>query len=291
MYKNLNPELLGISGRQSEIIELALTYGFRGIDIDIDDIVKRCQRGSFESASRFLVSSKLEASCFDAPIDLDADEETFTARAALLNGVAEIAQRIHAKVAVVSLPAATDRLPYPEYFDVVRKRVDQIAELFGKENVRLALTFSPQSSATSDKQFKFVQDVEGFTALLRACTSSNVGIVFDSWVWHIGGGTDAHLETIGLDKVAAIRLSDCREGVEAAAATDDDCLIPSLEGVIDNVGYMRKFAEAGLQLPVAARGVLAESGGTRDSLISATQDALVQIFEAAGLAESVSVLP
>ena len=41
MYKNLNTEILGITGRQSEIIELALTYGFRGIEIDIADLRRR----------------------------------------------------------------------------------------------------------------------------------------------------------------------------------------------------------------------------------------------------------
>jgi chitinase len=41
MYKNLNATVLGVSGRQSELIELAMTYGFRGLDIDIVDLVKR----------------------------------------------------------------------------------------------------------------------------------------------------------------------------------------------------------------------------------------------------------
>ena len=36
MFLNLNAQSLGVSGRQSELIELALTYGFKGIDTDID---------------------------------------------------------------------------------------------------------------------------------------------------------------------------------------------------------------------------------------------------------------
>lgn len=41
MYHNLNPAALGITGRQSELIELALTYGFGGLELDIAGIVKR----------------------------------------------------------------------------------------------------------------------------------------------------------------------------------------------------------------------------------------------------------
>lgn len=58
MYKNLNATVLGVSGRQSELIELAMTYGFSGLDIDIVDLVKRTQRSEFEKAARYLLSAK-----------------------------------------------------------------------------------------------------------------------------------------------------------------------------------------------------------------------------------------
>ncbi len=35
MLKNFSPQSLGINGRQSELIELALTYGFTSMDIDM----------------------------------------------------------------------------------------------------------------------------------------------------------------------------------------------------------------------------------------------------------------
>lgn len=283
MYKNLNCDLLGISGRQSEIIELALTYGFRGIDIDMDDLVKRCQRGSFESASRFLVSSKLKIGGFEAPIDLDCDEDTFTTKAAQLNGVAEIARRAAATTAMVTVPYATNRLPYPEYFDVIRKRIDMIAETFGKEEVRLAVAFEAQNPDSEEKEFKFLRDVEGFSALIRACTSKNVAIVYDTWNWYIGGGDEAALDQLGLDRIAAVHIADCREGVDAKSATRDDCLLPSSTGVIDNESILRRLQEAGMKLPVSAMGRPEEAGSTRDALVALTQDALDKTFEAAGL--------
>jgi sugar phosphate isomerase/epimerase len=282
MYKNLDCDLLGITGRQSEIIELALTYGFRGIMIDMEDLVKRCQRSSFENASRFLASAKLKIGGFMAPIDLDSDETRFEKDLAQLNGVAEIAARAEAKTAIVTIPSGTDRLPYPEYFDVVRKRIDQIAETFGKEGVRVALTFSALPPE-SEPQFKFVRDVEGFLAVVRACTSKNVAIVFDSWNWFLGGGTSEQLDELGVARVAAVQFADCREGVAPAAATPDDCLLPGSTDVIDNVSYLKKFAEAELKLPVTAMGRPLDSSATRDALVGLAQDALDKTFEAAGL--------
>ncbi len=35
MFKNLSSKHLGVSGSQNELIELALSFGFKGFDLDI----------------------------------------------------------------------------------------------------------------------------------------------------------------------------------------------------------------------------------------------------------------
>ena len=44
MYKNLCTDGLGVSIRQNELIELALTYGYKGIEIDMEDMVGRAEK-------------------------------------------------------------------------------------------------------------------------------------------------------------------------------------------------------------------------------------------------------
>ena len=41
MFKNLSPETLGISGQQNEVIELALSFGFKGIDLNAVEFAAR----------------------------------------------------------------------------------------------------------------------------------------------------------------------------------------------------------------------------------------------------------
>ena len=93
MYKNLNSWTLGISGRQSELIELALTYGFRGIDIDIQDMIGRSESKGVEHATRFLLSAQklLRIGGFDLPVVWADDEATYKADLAKLPQVAEMA--------------------------------------------------------------------------------------------------------------------------------------------------------------------------------------------------------
>jgi sugar phosphate isomerase/epimerase len=280
VYKTLDTDLLEITGRQSEVIELAMTYGFAGINVDIVDLYKRCGRSDLENATRFLVSSKLKIASFQAPISLDDDDSTFSAKLETLKQLAPIAGKIHAKNAVVTVPSGTDRLPYPEYFDVVRKRIDQIAEVFCSAGVKVALRFDAIASG-DDKQFKFVRDVDGLVALTKACVSKNVSVVLDCWNWFLGGGKVSHLDDLGSDRVSLVQVADCKEGVGAAAATAEDRQLASTTGVIPCSDWIKKLGAP--ELPIAAYGIPASERPTRDTFIGQVQDALDQTLISAGL--------
>ncbi|MEL6109875.1 MAG: hypothetical protein AAFU85_28020, partial [Planctomycetota bacterium] len=60
MLKNFSPKALGINGRQSELIELALTYGFRSMDIDMYEMLRRTQRTSAEDAAKFIKAAMID---------------------------------------------------------------------------------------------------------------------------------------------------------------------------------------------------------------------------------------
>ena len=40
MYKNLSPSSIGVSARQSELVEIALTHRFRGFEIEIGEVLR-----------------------------------------------------------------------------------------------------------------------------------------------------------------------------------------------------------------------------------------------------------
>ena len=77
MLKNFSPTALGINGRQSELIELALTYGFNGMDVDMHEMLRRSQRTDTKDAAKYLEAAKIKIGGFDLGVDLDADEDKF----------------------------------------------------------------------------------------------------------------------------------------------------------------------------------------------------------------------
>ena len=70
MEKILNTQGLGVAGRQNELIELALTYKFKGVEVDMEDLVGRHDAMGKEFACQFLQSAKIELGTFQLPITI-----------------------------------------------------------------------------------------------------------------------------------------------------------------------------------------------------------------------------
>jgi hypothetical protein len=284
VYKNLNATILGVSGRQSELIELAMTYGFQGLDIDAEDLVKRVQRSDFDRATRFLTSSKMKVSGFDLAIDLDADDTVFEKSLTLIPTTAEIAGKLQARAGFLPLPAATDRMAFPEFFEVISKRVERVAQIFEKNNLLLGLSFSTAEEHRQGKQYKFIQDVESFLALFRSFKNPSIAVIIDSFDWIVGGGTWEQLASIPGNRVASLRIADTESIPTIAQSTLDNRQISGTSGSIDNVRFLQVLSKNGYDGPLTSFAAASQFAGMkRDSIVAKTQDALDHVLAGAGL--------
>lgn len=284
MFKNFSAPLLGISGRQSELIELALTYAFRGIDVDMSDMVKRSQRTDFEDASKYLRAADIQVGGFNVGVDLDADDETFTAQLGSLHPMAEVAEKLEAKRAFISLPPATDRMAYPEYFEQTQNRLNQIGQALEAKGIKVGVVLNASTDAAEGKQFEFVRNVEGFIALIKGVSSPAVGFVIDSWHWHVGGGTLEMLKGIDPSRIVIVRLADLATEAAIESAKVADRVIPTTEGRIDQVSIIKYLASVEFDGPVLPTSSAAKAKGqTRESIVNAAQEGIDAIFRAADL--------
>ena len=76
MFKNLSPADLGVSGRESEIIELALSHGFKGLDLGLVEFAEQVATQGFAKASRLIESARLKQGSFPLPVRWQ-DSSTF----------------------------------------------------------------------------------------------------------------------------------------------------------------------------------------------------------------------
>ena len=290
MIKNFSHAALGINGRQSELIELALTYGFTGMDIDMQDMLRRSQRTDIQDASKYLEAAKIKIGGFDLGIDLDADEESFTGIVGGLHPLSDLAKELGAEQAYLRVPPSTDRLPYHEYFEIQVQRIGQVAEVLESRGIKLALSFVTEKEHTDPKQFPFIVNVEGLLALVNGVPNSNVGCVIDTWNWVVGGGTYEQITSLSVDKIVAVRLGTITEGVEAADAEPTDRVLPALDGPINHVELVKHLAEQNFAGPISpSASSQSYKGQTRESIVQRAQEAVDGISKEAGL--TVAPLP
>ncbi len=284
MYRNLNVAALGISGRQSELIELALTYGFRGIDLDMADIVKRVRSRGLEHASRFILSAKIKVGGFDLPIHLEGDETTFRSTVVELKEIAEMAQSLGAESCNMTILPANDDLPYHENFELHRTRLAEMGDVLAAYGIKLGIMFQAAPEHRADHTYEFIHQAESLLTLIKTAGSPNVGLTLDTWNWHIGGGAMDQLSDLAVAQIAHVRLADVPADVDLANITELDRDLPRTDGPANCVAVIQHLGQIGYDGPVTLRPHPSKlSGMTRDAIVQKAAATFDELWRQAGL--------
>ena len=282
MFKNLCPATLGISGRQSEIIELTLTYAFRGLDLEIDDFTQRAKKQGLDQAIRFLSSAKIKIGSLDLPVRWRGDEATYRSDLAELDQVASYAAeaKVHACKTVVF--PESDHLPYHENFEQHRTRLAEIADILGKHNIRLAVGFHAATARREGKQFQFIQEADALATLVKSVSADNVGLWLDTWDWYVGGGTVESLKACGPDKIAYVTIADAPSAVERSALVEDQRVMPTEDGAASVQEIVTLLKDAGYPGPITlAPNVDCFTGMKNDEILKQCSTVLDGLCKAA----------
>jgi len=285
MFKNLNPALLGISGRQSEIIELALTYGFRGLDLDLKEIAKRARSQGVDQAVRFIRSAKIQIGGVELPVRWRSDETVYKEELQALDELAGIANQAKVYCCTTCVLPESDELPYHENFERHRLRLAEIAQVLARHDVQLAVGFHAAPGRRVGRRFQFIQDANALAALLKSVPTGHVGLWLDTWDWYVGGGSVESLRAFGVERIAYVTIADAPANADRSSLTEDQRLLPSEEGaarVSETLGLLNRSAYRG---PITlAPHPECFTGMQRDAIVrqcSQVLDGLMKATEAA----------
>ncbi len=280
MFRNLSTLALGITGRQSELIELALTYGYRGVDVDMGEFSKRVDNTSVDHAARFLESAGLKVGSFDLPIDWSGDDASYTAEFERLKHVCEIASTIKAKRCVALIPPASDEIPYHENFERQRKRFHEIADVLGGHSISLAIGLQAATELRKGREYQFIYQVDDLLTLIKSISAKNVGLALDTWNWRVGGGSLEQLRDFGSERILVARLADAPEDVDMSALSATQRLVPGQGGLVDNEAMVKVLVEGGYSGPLTVfPHPSCFVGMTRDAIVQQATEALEEIYQ------------
>lgn len=282
MFKNLDAKALGLSPTQSETIELALSFGFRGIDLDISDFAGEVKTFGLPRARRLLDSAKLKIGTFPLPIEWQREAD-FEAELAKLGELAGLAASIGASRAVTVVAPANDERPYHENFEFLGQRLTALGRALEPHGIELGVGFDASEAARHGKTFEFVRDLDALLVLFSTVQAENVGLWLDLWqIWASGASVDDARGKLASAKVVAVSLSDA-DGTQPDPRHPDSHRLPGECGAIDSVAVLTRLAELGYDGPVTPIPGSNLSGMRREQIVKLAGEKLDAVWKAAGV--------
>ena len=230
MYKVLNSKGLGVAGRQNELIELALTHGFKGVEIDMNDLVGRHDALGKEFACQFLQSANMDIGAFDLPINFGGTDAEFVASCEKLETIMDLAATLNAKRCRVRIEPNNETTSFQENFERHRERIEDIGAKFEEHGIRLGLYLQASSAVEADGNYKFIQTAEEILTLVKAIDHANVGLSLDAWEWVVGGGAMDQISDLDLGLLSEVILSDIGAEATPGSYTAADRVLPCTGG-------------------------------------------------------------
>lgn len=283
MFRNLSTVGLPLSGRPSELIELALSFGFDAMDIDLLDFQQQAEAFGVPHARRLMVSARLKSGTFHLPVDLAADEAEFKEQMAALPKRLELAAAAEAARAVTTVAPASDEHSFKDFFELYRKRLNEVGDLLAPHGIMLGLNVRPEAEAREGKTNQFIHTFEGLLGLV-AVAHDRVGAIADAWALHVTGEPLDMIARVPKGRLVEVRLSDAPRDVPAAEMNHTHRLMPGDTGVIPMGAVLSQAKAAGFDGPVtpwADRSTLVGRG--REKIVRLAGDRLEAAWKEAGL--------
>jgi sugar phosphate isomerase/epimerase len=284
MFRNLSAAALGVSGHQSEIIELALTYGFQGLDIDISEFATRIKLKGADYARRLLQSARLRPGAFELPLELDCDDATFAKRIQRLTEYAQVAGEVGCTRAVTAISPASDSRPYHENFEFHRQRLAEVCRALQAGGVRLGVSFQGAEQLRKGRSFQFIHDLDALTLLVSMVGVPNIGLSIDVWELFVGGASVDTIRKLPAAQIVAVQVANLPAGVATAEVDENSRLLPSAEGAIDVSAVLLALSGIGYDGPVTPKPSRSLFRNLRrDAIVKEAGDSLMRAWKAAGL--------
>lgn len=271
MYKVLNSGGLGVGGKQNELIELALTYGFNAVEVDMADLVGRHDTLGKQFAIQFLQSAKIDMGTFKLPVAIGGTDEEFNDSIAKLDTILDLATTLNARSCYLEIDPNNENYAFQESFEKHQSRIQQLAEKFESTSIKIGLALNSSNAKPADGNFKFIQTADEILPLVKGVGKPNVGLCLDAWEWCVGGGTVEQLTAAGIaNLLTEVKLADvCPQADKADIKRSDRTLLPGSEEGSFSYELCKAILASGADLPFSVSTDLSSfASGPRGEVVN-----------------------
>jgi len=279
MEKVLNQCGMGAGSRQSEIIELALTHRFDGIEVDMADLLARYEAMGKAFALQFFKSARVKTGTFKLPINLDVGQDDFPAQMAKLEKVIDLAKELSCTRCFLEIESGSDRHTFLENFENHRVRLGAIGGKLAEAGIRLGIGLADNIQQCK-RTYQFVRSAEELLTLLRMVGHANVGLCINTFNWGLGKGKVEQLSAVKAEKISEVRLGDLPAGADLAKVTSAQVQLAGSQADSIAVPLMKFLHGLGWDGAVSMlAGAAMFSGKSRDAVFAEMAARLHELVE------------
>ena len=221
-----------------EFAELASKLGYGGVDVNL---ASASAEGA-EATGQRLERLRLRPGIASLPVRYaNQDQALFEEDMKGLEAAARFMAEIGCPRMMAVLPPSST-MPKPEFRTLLKARLQRIAAVLNRSNVRLGLEFLGPLHFRTRNPHEFIWRMDEALEFAAEC-GPNVGVTLDAWHWHHVGATAADILKAGRDRIVHVHVSDARK--QPPEEVRDNARVFPGEGVIDLTTFFRSLAKIG----------------------------------------------
>lgn len=284
MYRNFNASVLGAFLQQSEIIELALSFGFKSIDIDIAEFTSLARLKGLPYARRLIDSAQISVSGFELPVSLQAEEEEFQKFIERLPEYCQNATALNCTRCFATLAPYSPTRPLHENFEFHRRRLAEICGILKQYGLRLALGFRAVYEPPREAVYQFIHKLDELLPLVQAVKADNLGLLVNVWDVFVAHGDLGILFQQPKELITVVHIADVPRDVAIEEIKDWQRTVARPGGRIDCVALLKWLHQIGYDGPVTPMPSRKTLGISRADLLAKEIGlATLALWQAAGL--------
>jgi len=253
MYKTLSARAIGLKATLTEVVEASITYGFQGIDTQIELVLPLAKAMGLKYCRQIILAADSKPGSWVLPTRWREDNEAmFQQDLAELPELAELAKETGFTRVTTAVWPYSDTKEADENFEFCKTRLQKIADILGEQGQQLGLEYLGTPSLRAKGKHEFIHNLEGLKKLVEAIGRDNVGYMLDSWHWHMAGETADDLRTLKGDQIVAVHVNDAPADIPNEEQLDNVRRLPGATGVIDIDTFMLTLSDIGYEGPVTA---------------------------------------
>lgn len=237
MFLALNSVLLSGRMHWPEFARLAARVGYPGTDVMLDAAM---QAGA-PATNDLLEQLHIKPAVLDFPVEFRKDEKAFRDSVPKLSKAAQFAAAIHCpRMITWIMPSSTT--PKAELRALYKQRFAESARILAESDVRLGLEFLGPLHLRKQFPYEFIWKMPEMLEFAKEC-GPNVGLLLDSWHWHLAGATTQDILNAGRERIVHVHFNDAPD-LPPDQIRDDHRLLPG-EGVINLTGFLKALQTIG----------------------------------------------